>query len=131
MEQTINEEDDPFKDITADLKETITELREQLSEEAPEELNATDLFDVDVELSTNGEKPSDGEIIAEIRGEVPDDKDENDIDFIIDDQKVPPTEIEIEKAIEALEEPSMLFLFFLFFVFFFYQGFLSRTLTTH
>ena len=125
VEQTINEEDDPFKDITADLKETITELREQLSEEAPEELNATDLFDVDVELSTNGEKPGDGEIIAEIRGEVPDDKDENDIDFIIDDQKVPPTEIEIEKAIEALEEPSM------FCFFFFYQGFLSRTLTTH
>ena len=27
-EQAINEEDDPFKDITADLEETITELRE-------------------------------------------------------------------------------------------------------
>ena len=107
VEQTINEEDDPFKDITADLEETITELREQLPEEAPEKLNATDLLDVDVELSTNGEKPSDSEIIAEIRGEVPDDEDENDIDFVIDDPKVPPTEIEIEKAIEALEELSM------------------------
>ena len=106
-EQAINEEDHPFKDITADLKETITELRERLPEEAPEELNATDFFDVDVELSTKGEKPSYAEIIAEIRGEVPDDEDETDIDFVIDDPKVPPTEIEIEKAIEALEELSM------------------------
>ena len=64
-------------------------------------------MDVDAELSTNGEKPSDAEIIAEIRGEVPNDKDETDIDFVIDDPKVPPTEIEIEKAIEALEELSM------------------------
>ena len=95
-EQAINEEDDPFKDITADLEETITELREQLPEEAPEELNATDLLDVDAELSTNGEKPSDAEIIAEIRGEVPDGEDETDIDFVIDDPKILPTEIEIE-----------------------------------
>ena len=101
-EQAINEEDDPFKDITADLEDIITELREQLLEEALEELNATDLLDVDSELSTNGV-----EIIAEIRGEVPDDEDETDIDFVIDDPKVPPTEIEIEKTIEALEELSM------------------------
>ena len=103
VEQAINEEDDPFKDITADLEETITELRELLPEEAPEELNPTYLLDVDAELSTNREKPSDAEIIAEIRGEVPDDEDETDIDFVIDDPKVPSTEIEIEKAIEALE----------------------------
>ena len=68
-----------------------------MPEEAPEELNATDLLDVDAELSLNGEKPSNAEIIGEIRGEVPDDKDETDIDFVI----------EIEKAIEALEELSM------------------------
>ena len=78
---------------------SITELRERLPKEALEELNATDLLDVDAELSTNGEKPRDAEIIAEIRGEVPDDKDETDIDFVIDDPKVPHTEIEIEKAI--------------------------------
>ena len=101
-EQAINEEDDPFKDITADLEETITELREGFPEEAPEELNATDLLDVDAELSTKGEKPSHAEIIAEIPCEVPDDEDETDIDFVIDDPKVPPTEIEIEKAIEAI-----------------------------
>ena len=74
-----------------------------MPEESPEELNAADILDPDAELSTNGEKPSDAEIIAEIRGEVPDDEDETDIDFVIDDPKVPPTEIEIEKAIEALE----------------------------
>ena len=108
VEQAINEEDDPFKDITADLEETITELRELLPEEAPEELNPTYLLDVDAELSTNREKPSDAEIIAEIRGEVPDnDEDETDIDFVIDDPKLPLTEIEIEKAVEALEELSI------------------------
>ena len=98
-EQAINKEDDPFKDITADLEENITELGERLPEEAPEALNVTDILDADAELSTNGEKPSDAEIIAEIRGEVPDDEDETDIDFVIDDPKVHPTEKEIEKAI--------------------------------
>ena len=49
MEQAINEEDNPSKNITADLEETITELRERLLEEDPEELNATDLMDVDAE----------------------------------------------------------------------------------
>ena len=49
MEQAINEEDDPSKNITADLEETIGELRERLLEEAPEELNATDLLNVDAE----------------------------------------------------------------------------------
>ena len=78
-----------------------------MPEEASEELNATDLLDVDAELSTNGEEPSDTEVIAEIRGEVSDDEDETDIDFAIDDPKVPPTEIEREKAIETLEELSM------------------------
>ena len=79
-----------------------------MPEEAPEELNTTDLLDVDAELSTNGEKPSDAEIIAEIRGEVPDnDEDETDIDFVIDDPKLPLTETEIEKAVEALEELSI------------------------
>ena len=79
-----------------------------MPEEAPEELNTTDPLDVDAELSTNGEKPSDAEIIAEIRGEVPDnDEDETDIDFVIDDPKLPLTEIEIEKAVEALEELSI------------------------
>ena len=79
-----------------------------MPKEALEELNATDLLDVDAELSTNGEKPSDAEIIAEIRGEVPDnDEDETDIDFVIDDPKLPLTEIEIEKAVEALEELSI------------------------
>ena len=106
--QAINEEGDSFKDITADLEETITKFREQLPEEAPEELNATDLLEVDAELSTNGEKPSEAEIIAEIRGEVPDnDEGETDIDFVIDDPKLPLTEIEIEKAVEALEELSI------------------------
>ena len=106
-EQAINEEDGTFNNITADLEETIAELHERLLKGALKELNATDLLDVDAELSTNGEKPSDAEIIAEIRGEVPDDEDETVIDFGIDDPKVLPAEIKIEKEIKALEELSM------------------------
>ena len=78
-----------------------------MPEEAPEALNATDILDVDAKLSTDGKKPSDAEITTEIQGEVPHNEDETDIDFVIDDPKVLPTEIEIEKAIEAFEERSM------------------------
>ena len=46
-------------------------------------------------------------MIAEIRGEIPDDEDKTDIYFVIDNPKVPPTEIEIEKVIEAVGELSM------------------------
>ena len=74
-EQAINKEDDPFKDITADLEETITELGERVPEEAPEALNVTDILDTDAELPTDGEKPSGAEIITEIRGEVPHNED--------------------------------------------------------
>ena len=74
-EQAINKEDDPFKDITADLEETITELGERVPEEAPEALNVTDILDTDAKLSTDGEKPSGAEIITEIRGEVPHNED--------------------------------------------------------
>ena len=65
-EEAINDQDDPFKDLAAEeLEETISDLRE-----APDELNAAVLLDIDVELSTNGDKPSDIEILAEIQGKV-------------------------------------------------------------
>ena len=35
-----------------------------MSDEVPEELNAAVLLDIDAELSANGDKPSDAEILA-------------------------------------------------------------------
>ena len=66
--------------------------------------------------STNAEKPSDAEIIAEIRDEVPENEDETDIDFVIDDPKVPPTETEMfcedgkisRTAVSNVNQPSQI-----------------------
>ena len=62
-EEAINDENDPFKDLSAEeLEETISEFRERLPDEVPEKLNAAASLDIDAELSTNGDKPSDAEI---------------------------------------------------------------------
>ena len=85
-EEAINDQDDPFKDLAAEeLEETISELRERLPDEAPEELNAAILLDMDAELSTNGDKPSDAEILAEIRGDVVQEEEIDDIDVVCDE----------------------------------------------
>ena len=70
-EGKINDQNDPFKDLTAEkLQETTSELCERLPNEAPEGLNAAVLLDIDTELSKNGDKPSNAEILAEMRGKV-------------------------------------------------------------
>ena len=57
-------------------------------------------MDIDVELSTNGDKPSDAEILAEVRGET---IQEDDIDVTYDEPPAPPSAIEVEKVIEVLQ----------------------------
>ena len=69
-----------------------------MSDEVPEELNAAVLLDA--ELSTNGDKPSDAEILAEVRGEAI--QEEDDIDVVYDEPPAPPSVFEVEKAIEVL-----------------------------
>ena len=47
-EETINDEDDLFKDLAAEeLEETINEFCERLPDEGPEELNTAVLLDID------------------------------------------------------------------------------------
>ena len=58
-------------------------------------------MDIDVELSTNGDKPSDAEILAEVRGETI--QEEDDIDVTYDEPPAPPSAIEVEKVIEVLQ----------------------------
>ena len=55
------------------------------------------------ELSTNGDKPSDSETLAEVRGEAIEEE-ENDIDVVYDEPPAPPSAFEVEKAIEVLQQ---------------------------
>ena len=98
-EEAINYQDDPFKDLAAEeLEETINEFRVRFPNEVWEELNAVVLFDIDAELSTNGDKPSDAENFAEERGEAIQEE-EDDIDVVYDERSAPPSAFEIEKPL--------------------------------
>ena len=56
----INDQTDLSKDVALEeLEETIDEFRERLPDEVIEELNAAVLLDINAELSTNRDKPSD------------------------------------------------------------------------
>ena len=67
-------------------------------DEVPEELNAAVLLNIDAELSTNGDKPSDAEILAEVRGEAIQEE-EDDIDVVYDELPAPPSAFEVEKPL--------------------------------
>ena len=107
-EEAINNQDGPFKDVAGEEREeTINEFRERLPYEVPEELNAAVLLDIDAELSTNGDKLSDAEILAEVRGEAiqeEEEEEEGDIDLVYDESSAPPSAFEVEKAIEVLQQ---------------------------
>ena len=79
-------------------------FRERLSDEVPEELNTAILLGVDAGLSTNGDKPSDAEILAEVRGEAIQGEKEDDIDVVYDKLPAPPLVFEAENAIEVLQQ---------------------------
>ena len=107
-EEAINDENDPFKDLAAEeLEETISEFRERLPDEVPGKLHAAALLDIDAELSTNGDKPSDAEILAEVLGEAI--QEEDDIDAVYDEPPVPPSAFEVEKTIEVLQQFTVFF----------------------
>ena len=94
----INDQDDTLKDLAAEEpEETINEFCERLPDEVPEELNAAVLLDIDAELPTNGDKPSDAEILATVRGKAI--QEEDDIDAVYDEPLAPPSAFEVEKAI--------------------------------
>ena len=82
-------------------------FREKLPDEVPEELNTVNtaiLLGVDAGLSTNGDKPSDAEILAEVRGEAIQGEKEDDIDVVYDELPAPPLVFEAENAIEVLQQ---------------------------
>ena len=106
-EEAINEQDDPFKDLSTDELEpedSINEFRERFPEEVHTEQNATILLDIDAELSTSGGKPSDADILAEIRGGIVDDEEADDALEVEDEPPVCPTSLEVDKDLEVLRQ---------------------------
>ena len=106
-EEAINDQDDPFKDLVAEeLEETINYFCERLPNEVPEEPNTAVLMDIDAELSTNGDKPSDAEILAEVWGEAIQ-KEEDDINIVYNESPAPSSAFEPEKAMEVLQQLTL------------------------
>ena len=69
-------------------------------------LNEAALLDIVAELSTNRIKPSDAEILAEVRGKAT--QEEDDIDIVYDEPSAPPSAFEEEKTIEVLQQFTLL-----------------------
>ena len=100
-EETTNDQDDPFKELWAEeLEENINEFHERLPDAVPEELNAAVLLDIDAELSTNGDKLSDAEILAEVREEAI--QEEDDIDAVYDEPPAPSWAFKLEKYLREI-----------------------------
>ena len=60
-----------------------------------------------VELSTSGGKPSDADILAEIRGEIVDDEEADDALEVEGKPPVCPTSLEVDKALEVLQQLTL------------------------
>eukprot|EP00794_Sanderia_malayensis_P015050 gene15050-16603_t len=112
-EEALEDKDDPFKDLTAEddmeLEDAIDCLRAQLPEEVPLHLNAAALLEIDESLATNAGKLTDADILASIKEEASVEEDEateNEIEFE-DDPPVCPTSIEVDKALETLQQFSL------------------------
>ena len=75
-----------------------------MPDEAPEELNAAVLLNIDAELSTNEDKPSDAEILAEVQGEAAQEEETDDIDVVYDELPEFPSALELNRAIEVLQQ---------------------------
>ena len=68
-EKAINDQDDLFKDLAAEELEDHQWVLWGFPDGVPEELNVAVLLHINAELSTNGDKASDAEILAEVWGE--------------------------------------------------------------
>ena len=78
-----------------------------MPDEAPEELNAAVLLNIDTELSTNGDKPSDAEILAEVRGEAVQEEETDDINVVYDELPELTSALEVNRAIQVLQQLTL------------------------
>ena len=63
-------------------------------------------MDIDAELSTNGDKPSDAEIFAEVWGEAVQ-KEEDDINVVYDESPAPSSAFQLEKNMKVLQQLTL------------------------
>ena len=100
--------DDQFKDFTAEddieLDEAIEDLRTRLPEEVPLQYNAAALIDCDEEIATSGDSPTDADILAFVRGELPPDEEEKDDIEVEEEPPACPASFEVDKAITTLQQ---------------------------
>ena len=80
-----------------------------MPDESPEELNADVFMDIDAHLSTNGGKRSDAEILAEIREEIVQEEESDDISAVYDKPQEPTSALEVNRAIEVLQQLTQFF----------------------
>ena len=108
VEVALDDPDDPFKDITAEddmeLDEIIEGLRTKLPEEVPLRCNAAALLEINEEIATSGDKPTDADILAFIRGGSPSNEEEEDKSEIEDKPPACPASFEVDKAVESLQQ---------------------------
>ena len=88
------------------MKKTINKFRERLPDKVLKKLNEAALLDIVADLSTNRGKPSDAEILAEVRGKAI--QEEENIDIVYDEPSAPPSAFEEEKTIEVLQQFTLL-----------------------
>ena len=63
-------------------------------------------MDIDAELSTNGDKPSDAEILAEVWGEAVQ-KEEDDINVVYEESPAPSSAFQLEKNMKVLQQLTL------------------------
>ena len=80
-----------------------------MPDESPEELNADVFMDIDAQLSTNGGKRSDAEILAEIQEEIVQEEESDDISAVYDKPQEPTSALEVNRAIEVLQQLTQVF----------------------
>ena len=110
-EEAHGDRDDQFKDVTAEddieLDEAIEGLRTKLPEEVPLQYDAAALIDFDEEIATSGDSPTDADILASARGELPPDEEEKDDIEVEEEPPACPASFEVDKAITTLQQLAL------------------------
>ena len=107
-EEAHGHRDDQFIDFTAEddieLDEAIEDLCTRIPEEVPLQYDAAVLIDFDEEIATSRDSPTDADILAFVRGELPPDEEEKDDIEVEEEPPACPASFEVDKAITTLQQ---------------------------
>ena len=110
-EEVLYQNDDSFKDFTADddmeFDETIEDLRTRFPEEAPLQCNTATLLKSYEGIATSSDKPTDVDILAFIREKLPFDIEEKD-DIEVEEEPLEcPARFKVDKAVKTLQQSAL------------------------